>query len=229
MAHEDCLNRPMLDHLLHSHYSILSNVRSSYDTLKREYSLKCMNDLQRQQGWLVPAIKHLTELLQHNSNITFKRTDQDLISFLACKHDLIFVLIQSLATCQLDLWNKTQGHVKVETLVDGRFTYEESIKSHLDLLSIILKKGDLHLLLKRSEELWDILITNVFASPCDRELGLNWFITCFEDLNRDSQIALFEKHVSKLDPINLSPTGNRGTLCMKIYARLFLKTFLTRL
>ena len=117
-------------------------------------------------------------------------------------------MIQSLSTCQLDVWTKTNGHVTIDTLVDGRFTHEESIKSHLDLLSFLLKKGNLYLILKRSEELWDTLIANENASSFDRELGLNWFIICVEDLNRDSQLALFEKRVSKLDPIHLSSKGN---------------------
>ncbi len=207
MAHENHLSRSMLDHILYSHLRIFSEGRSSYETLKRDYCLKCMGDLQRKQGWLVPAIKHLYDLLRHDSTNTFKRTDQDLISLLVKKHDLISALIQSLSTCQLDVWNKTHGHVTIDTLVDGRFTHEESIQNHLDLLSFLLKKGNLYLILKRSEELWDTLITNEHVSSFDHELGLNWFVTCVEDLNHESQNALFEKRVSKLNPIHLSSKG----------------------
>lgn len=231
MAHEERLSRSMLDHVLLCHLRVFSDGRTIYDALKREYCLKCMGDLQRKQGWLVPAIKHLYELLRHDPTSTFKRTDQDLVSVLVSKHDLILALIQSLSTCQLDVWNKTGGHVTIDTLVDGRFTHEESIKNHLDLLSFLLKKGNLFLLLKRGEELWDTLITNENASSFDRELGLNWFITCVEDLSHESQIALFEKRVSKLDPIHLSPKGTErssssslihhfvslGYACFKLY------------
>ncbi|CAF4075236.1 unnamed protein product, partial [Rotaria magnacalcarata] len=214
MAHEDRISRSMLDHLLHCHLRVFSEGRSPYDALKREYCLKCMTDLQRKQGWLVPAIKHLYDLLRHDSTNTFKRSEPDLISLLVNKHDVISALIQSLSTCQFDVWNKTHGHVTIDTLVDGRFTHEESIKTHLDLLSFLLKKGNLYLILKRSEELWDTLITNENASSFDRELGLNWFITCVEDLSRDSQLALFEKRVSKLDPVHLSL---KGYACFKLY------------
>jgi len=214
MAHEDHLSRTMLDHLLHCHLRIFNENRSSYENLKREYCLKCMHDLQRKQGWLVPAIRHLYELLRHDSTNTFKRSEQDLISLLVNQHDLISALIQSLSTCQQDVWKKTHGHVTIDTLVDGRFTHEESIKSHLDLLSFLLKKGSLYLILKRSEELWDTLITNENASTFDRELGLNWFINCVEDINNDSQISLFKKRVSKLNPIVLS---SKGYACFKLY------------
>lgn len=197
----------MLDHLLQSHLRIFSEGRLVHDTLKREYCLKCIDDLQRKQGWLVPAIKHLYDLLHHDSTNTFKRTDQDLVSLLVQKHDLVFALIQSLSTCQLDVWNKTQGNVTIDTLVDGRYTHEESVKTHLDLLSFLLKKGNLFLILQRAEELWDTLIGNEHASPFDHELGLNWFVTCSEDLSRESQTILFEKRVAKLDPINLTSRG----------------------
>ncbi|CAF1447835.1 unnamed protein product, partial [Rotaria magnacalcarata] len=223
MAHEDQLHRSMLDHLLYCHLRVFSEGRSSYDALKRNYCLKCMTDLQRNQGWLVSALKHLYELLLHDLTNTFKISEPDLISLLVNKHDIISALIQSLSTCQLDVWNKTHGHVTIDTLVDGRFTHEESIKTHLDLLSFLLKKGNLYLILKRSEELWDTLITNENASSFGRELGLNWFITCVEDLSRDSQLALFEKRISKLDLSNLSP---KGFECYKLYfARYNLERF----
>ena len=208
MAHEDRLSRSMLDQLLHCHLRVFSEGRSPYDGLKREYCLKCMTDLQRKQGWLVPAIKHMYDLLHHDSMNTFKRLESDLISLLVNKHDVISALIQSLSTCQLDVWNKTHGHVTIDTLVDGRYTHEEAIKTHLDLLSFLLKRGNLYLILKRSEELWDTLIQNDNISLFDRELGLNWFITCVEDLNRESQIELFDKRVSKLNPTNLSSKGS---------------------
>jgi len=214
MAHEERLTRSMLDHILHCHLRVFSEGRSSSETLKRDYCLKCMDDLQQKQGWLVPAIKHLYELLRHDQNSTFKRSDVDLVSLLVSKHDLILALIQSLSTCQKEVWTKTRGHVTVDTLVDGRFTHEESIKSHLDLLSFLLKKGNLYLIFKRSEELWDTLIANDNVSSFDRELGLDWFVNCVEDLNRDSQIDLFQRRVSTLDPIHLSP---KGYACFKLY------------
>ncbi|CAF4375078.1 unnamed protein product, partial [Rotaria magnacalcarata] len=223
MAHEDQLHRSMLDHLLYCHLRVFSEGRSSYDALKRNYCLKCMTDLQRNQGWLVSAIKYLYELLLHNPTNTSKISEPDLISLLVHKHDIISALIQSLSTCQLDVWNKTNGHVTIEKSMDDRFTYEESAKSHLDLLSLLLKKGYLYLILKRGEELWDILITNEKASSLDHELGVNWFMTCVDDFSRDSKLALFEKRVSKLDLINLSP---KGFECYKLYfARYNLERF----
>ena len=208
MAHDDRLSRSMLDDVLHNHLRIFTDGRSSSNSLKRDYCLKCVADLQRKQRWLVPAIRHLYDLLNHDSTNTFKRTDQDLISLLVNKHELMSALIQSLATCQAGVWEQTKGHVTVDTLVDGRFTHEESVKTHLDLLLFLLKKGNILLTLERAEELWDTLIIKKYASSFDRELGLNWFITCVDDLNQKSQPVLFRERVSKLDPINLTTKGN---------------------
>ena len=214
MAHGERLNRSMLDHLLNCHLRIFTESRSSFSTLKREYCLKCVADLQRKQGWLIPAIRHVYDLLHHDTTNTFKRNDNDLVTLLVNKNDLIFILIQSLSQCQRDVWTKTRGNVTIDTLVDGRFTHEESVKTHLDLLSFLLKKGNLFLALKSSEDLWDTLISNEQASSFDHELGLNWFITCVQDLNQETQIALFKKRVSRLDPVNMTAKGYE---CFKLY------------
>ena len=213
MAHENRLSRTMLDRILYHHLQIFSKGRSSYDTLKRDYCLKCMSDLRNKQGWLVPAIKHLRDLLRLDSSSILRRTDEDLILSLITKHDLISVLIQSLSTCQLDVWKKTHGHVTIDTLVDGRFTHEESIKNHLDLLSFLLKtKNSLFFKLDNSEKLWDTLITNERASSFDHELGFDWFITCSQDLQQEIQIVLFQERISKLDPIHLTSKGKKYDL-----------------
>ena len=210
MAHDDRLSRSMLDHILNCHLRIFTEGRSSWNSLKRDYCLKCVADLQRKQRWLVPAIRHLYDLLNHDCTNTFKRTDQDLISLLVAKHELLSALIQSLATCQAGVWEQTKGHVTVDTLVDGRYTHEESVKTHLDLLLFLLKKGNLPLALDRAEELWDTLIIKKYSSSFDRELGLDWFITCVHDLNQKSQPVLFRDRVAKLDPVTLTTKGTDG-------------------
>ncbi len=208
MAHEDTISRPILDRLLYCHLRIFSEGRSPYYGARGDYCLKCMTDLQQlKQGWFVSAVKHLYELLRFDSTNTFDSSEKGFISLLVSKHNLISTLFKSLSTCQSNFWNKTQEHVTIDTLVDGRYTYEESIKSHLDLLSFLLEKGNIYLILTRSEELWDILITNDNPNSFIRELGFNWFITCIDYLNRATQIALFDKRVIKLNLDDLSPEG----------------------
>jgi hypothetical protein len=207
MAHDDSLTRFMLDHVLQCQIRIFSESRSLPSTIKRDYCLKCVTDLQLQQNWLVPAIRHLHDLLRHDSTNTGKRTDDELISLLVYKHDLIHVLIKSLSICQRNVWRKTRGHVTKDTLVDGRFTHEESVKTHLDLLSFLLKKKNVMLILSRSEELWDTLISSEHISSFDRELGLDWFIRCVDDIAQESRRALFKKRVSTMDPIHMTFKG----------------------
>lgn len=207
MAHTDHLNRSMFNRLFHNHYCILSKDSSQYDVLKRKYCLKCIDNLRQQQGWAVPAIKYLNEILCYNSVNTFKQVDQSLI-YLLTNNNIIPILIKSISICQQDAWNKTQGHVKVDTLVDSHFTLEESIERHLDLLSFLLEKDNFNLPLIHSEELWNILINNAKASSFGRELGFRWFIDCFNTFNYESQTALFTRRISELDSVCLCLIGN---------------------
>jgi hypothetical protein len=220
MAHRDHLSRSMLARLFRTHHSIINKDSSEYDILKQEYCIKCVDDFQRQQGWAMPAITYLSELLRVNSTHTFKEANRNLV-YLVAQDDYILALIQSISIYQQDTWDKTQGHVEVSTLVDGRFTLEESIKSHLDLLSCLLKKGNLYLLLKDGEKLWDILITNERSSSFGRELAFNWFMDCLEHFNRESQTALFARRVSDLDTTDLCPIGNYGKCVTLKLKRLF--------
>jgi hypothetical protein len=208
-AHDERLSRSMLDHILQNHYQILSKARFPCDVLKRDYCLKCLDDLQRRQGSVIPAIKYLIEILGHETTFPFFKIEHDLICFLVSKHDLILILLQSIHACQLDWWNKTHDHANMDTPVNERLTHEESIQNHLDLLSLLLKKGNLFLLFKRSEELWDTLIANERANSLERDLGFTWFINCIEDHSQETQSLVFQKRVNILGVNHLSPKGNR--------------------
>ncbi|CAF4589889.1 unnamed protein product, partial [Didymodactylos carnosus] len=60
-------------------------------------------------------------------------------------------------------------------------------------------KARMYVILRRAEELWLTLITNHEACLIDNELGFDWFITSFNEMNRQSRVELYEKHISKLD------------------------------
>ena len=199
----------MLDHIFQNHCLILNTPGFPREVLIHDYCLKCLGDLQRKQGSVIPAVKYLIEILGHEPPYLSKKTEADLISRLTTKHDLILKVIQSICACQLDVWDNTHDHVNTTTLVDKRFTHEESIQNHLDLLSLLLRKGNLFFLLAKSEKLWDTLIANELASSSERDLGFTWFINCIEDHSQETQSLLFQKRVNILDMNHLSPKGNR--------------------
>lgn len=171
---------------------------------------------------MVPAIKYLNRLLSHSSNNRLERINEDIISILVNSHDLVAVLVDNITVGQLDTWTKTSGRVQIDTLIDERFTYKEYVESHLDLLSLLLKQGKLYLILRRAENLWDLLINNEKACSFERELGLDWFIKCIDDLNSDSQCELFKQRISKLVLTELS---SKGKIYWNVFIRLLYRYF----
>ncbi|CAF1117593.1 unnamed protein product [Adineta steineri] len=205
-----CLSPAMLDCFLRSHYQILSIERPEYEEFRHDYSLKCIELVQRKEVWHARSVQYLNEILRLDST-----NNQKLITVLVYKYNIIDVLIENLSNIQQDMWNNTQGIVMPDTLVDGHLTLQQSTKTHLELLSFVLKRGNLYLVLKCIEKLWDILITNERANTCDREFGFSWFIDCMEDISHETQLTLFNQRISKLNPIYLCPKGNA---CFKLYS-----------
>ncbi|CAF1171640.1 unnamed protein product [Adineta ricciae] len=215
LAHDNRLNEVIQQRIFKSHCLILNQERSPHNELKREYCSRCVKHLQQKQDYTISAIRYLIEILSSTHTTTVvERSNFDIIQVLVVKHDIINILIQNIFACQLVTQDKGKTSTKHITLIHGRCTNEDAIEIHLDLLSVLLKKGDLYLIYKRCEELWDILISNGKASSTERELGFNWFVNCQVDLNRETRITLFENRVSKLDVTKLSAKGQE---CFKLY------------
>ncbi len=53
--------------------------------------------------------------------------------------------------------------------------------------------------LPRAFELWDILIMSEHSCDWDKEIGLEWFIECYSDLNEDSRAEIFRKQILNLN------------------------------
>ena len=77
MAHEDRLSRSTLDRILYCHLLIFSEFCSPYYGAKGDYCLKCLSDLQPlKKSCLVPAIKHVHELLHYDPTNTFQSSEK---------------------------------------------------------------------------------------------------------------------------------------------------------
>ncbi|CAF1462561.1 unnamed protein product, partial [Didymodactylos carnosus] len=198
MAHDESLPCSMLDRLLSCHRDISSGSHYLNHKLKYDYCLKCMDYIKSYNlQWIVLSCRYIMKLVEF---------DTEIIYFLINKNDLILYLIQTIGRCQHDVWMQTNGNVSSDTLIDKRHTYKESLKIELDLLTYILKKARMYVILRRAEELWLTLITNHEACLIDNELGFGWFITSFNEMNGQSRIELYEKHISKLDSSKLTET-----------------------
>ncbi|UJR12368.1 hypothetical protein I4U23_016545 [Adineta vaga] len=214
LAHDDRISEGILQCIFNYHYRIFNQGLLPRDGLKREYCLKCLVHLQQKQGWIIPTILYLIKILGSAHTDAGERSNLDIISLHVDKNNLIDILIENISFYQLGIHNKIESHIKYVMLIHGRETYEEAIRIHLNLLSIILKKGHLYLIHKCCEKLWNMLISNEQTNSIEHELGFDWFINCHKDLDHKAQIDLFENHVSKLDLTKLSVKGHE---CFKLY------------
>lgn len=98
--------------------------------------------------------------------------------------------------------------------VDDVFTHEEAITHHLHLMKFILQEGRIYLSFAHAQEIWDVLITNPNSCDWDKYVGFTWFIDCILDLNEESRIEIFKKHILKLKPSKLTLKGYE---CFKLY------------
>ncbi|CAF1377580.1 unnamed protein product, partial [Didymodactylos carnosus] len=191
MAYDENSPCSMIDRLLSCQRDISSGSHYLNRKLKHDYCLKSMDCIKNYNlQWIVPSYRYIMKLVEF---------DREIIHFLIDKNDLILYLIQTIGRCQHDVWIQTNGNVSSDTLIDKRHTYKECLKIELDLLAYMLKKARMYIVLRRAEELWLTLITNHEACLIDNELGFDWFITSFNEMNRQSRVELYEKHISKLD------------------------------
>ncbi|CAF1619979.1 unnamed protein product, partial [Didymodactylos carnosus] len=199
MAHDESLPYSMFDRLLSCHREISSSRHYLNRELICGYCLKCMDHIKNYNlQWIVPSYRYIMELVKFDTE--FKR-------FLIDGNNLILYLIQTIGRCQHDIWIQTDGNVSSDTLIDKRYTYKELLKIQLDLLAYMLRNGRMYAALRHVEELWLTLITNYEASLIDNELGFSWFITSFNEMNGQSRIELYEKHISKLNSSKLTEIG----------------------
>ncbi|CAF4578000.1 unnamed protein product, partial [Didymodactylos carnosus] len=184
MAHDESLPYSILDRLLSCHGDISSGRHYLNRKSKHDYCLKCMDYIKSYNlQWIVPSSRYIMKLVEF---------DTEIIHFLIDKNDFILCLLQTIGRCQHDVWIQTNGNVSSDTLIDKRHTYKECLKLELDLLAYMLKKAPVYVVLRCAEELWLTLITNHEACLIDNELGFDWFITSFNEMNGQSRIEFYE-------------------------------------
>ena len=93
-----------------------------------------------------------------------------------------------------------------------RYSHEEIVDSHLDIMKFFLKEGDLYLSWARCKELWDTLVDNPSAIDMDKDKIFVWFETCITDLEPETQMELFNK---KLLSMNAQDTSKQSFECFK--------------
>ena len=196
--------------------NVLSGGRLPRDTSKSEYLKKCCDDLKKTPGntIAIASLKHIYDILnsyQKSANKALKEAISEILV------PVMKNLCQSLLKCHNNAYEKAKTtNIKFDhtILIDDIFTHEEVVQTHLNLMKFILQEGNLYLNLLRAQEIWDSLINNEYSCEWDKQVGLEWFIDCWLDLNDDSRAEIFKKKILNLKPSKLSLKGYE---CFKLY------------
>uniref|UniRef100_A0A7N6AT44 ubiquitinyl hydrolase 1 n=1 Tax=Anabas testudineus TaxID=64144 RepID=A0A7N6AT44_ANATE len=161
-----------------------------------------------QTVWVVPALRQLHEITRSFIKQTYQKQDKSIIQDLKKNFEIVKLITGSLVCChRLAVTAAGNNGLSSSTLVDGRYTYQEYLDSHLRFLAFFLQEASLYLVWNRAKELWECLVSGLDVCELDRELCFEWFTKGQHDLESDVQQQLFKEKILKLEPYEITMNG----------------------
>uniref|UniRef100_A0A3Q2ZND3 Ubiquitin carboxyl-terminal hydrolase 24 n=1 Tax=Kryptolebias marmoratus TaxID=37003 RepID=A0A3Q2ZND3_KRYMA len=229
LAHLPTLPTSLVQQALEEHLGILSDAYAVKETVKRSYIIKCIEDIKKvrqmsdslerptedasqqsipQAVWVVPALRQLHEITRSFIKQTYQKQDKSIIQDLKKNFEIIKLITGSLVCChRLAVTASGNNGLSGSTLVDGRYTYQEYLDSHLRFLAFFLQEASLYLVWNRAKELWECLVSGPDICELDREMCFEWFTKGQHDLESDVQQQLFKEKILKLEPYEITMNG----------------------
>ncbi|CAL9695704.1 unnamed protein product [Knipowitschia caucasica] len=161
-----------------------------------------------QAVWVVPALRQLHEITRSFIKQTYQKQDKSIIQDLKKNFEIVKLITGSLVCCHR-LAASASGNIGLSgsTMVDGRYTYQEYLDSHLRFLAFFLQEASLYLVWNRAKELWECLVSGPDVCELDREMCFEWFTKGQHDLESDVQQQLFKEKILKLEPYEITMNG----------------------
>ncbi|KAJ0032236.1 hypothetical protein NQD34_002317 [Periophthalmus magnuspinnatus] len=216
LAHLPTLPTSLVQQALEEHLGILSDAYAVKETVKRSYIIKCIEDIKKassqqsspQAVWVVPALRQLHEITRSFIKQTYQKQDKSIIQDLKKNFEIVKLITGSLVCCHR-LAASASGNIGLSgsTMVDGRYTYQEYLDSHLRFLAFFLQEASLYLVWNRAKELWECLVSGPDVCELDREMCFEWFTKGQHDLESDVQQQLFKEKILKLEPYEITMNG----------------------
>uniref|UniRef100_A0A3B4VJU6 Ubiquitin carboxyl-terminal hydrolase 24 n=1 Tax=Seriola dumerili TaxID=41447 RepID=A0A3B4VJU6_SERDU len=228
LAHLPTLPTSLVQQALEEHLGILSDAYAVKETVKRSYIIKCIEDIKKvrhtgtrhsvyfyasqqsspQAVWVVPALRQLHEITRSFIKQTYQKQDKSIIQDLKKNFEIVKLITGSLVCChRLAVTAAGNNGLSGLTLVDGRYTYQEYLDSHLRFLAFFLQEASLYLVWNRAKELWECLVSGPDVCELDREMCFEWFTKGQHDLESDVQQQLFKEKILKLEPYEITMNG----------------------
>uniref|UniRef100_A0A3Q3MMV0 ubiquitinyl hydrolase 1 n=1 Tax=Mastacembelus armatus TaxID=205130 RepID=A0A3Q3MMV0_9TELE len=175
---------------------------------KKTSSFKASQQSSPQTVWVVPALRQLHEITRSFIKQTYQKQDKSIIQDLKKNFEIVKLITGSLVCChRLAVTAAGNNGLSGLTLVDGRYTYQEYLDSHLRFLAFFLQEASLYLAWNRAKELWECLVSGPDICELDREMCFEWFTKGQHDLESDVQQQLFKEKILKLEPYEITMNG----------------------
>uniref|UniRef100_A0A8C1XUB1 Ubiquitin specific peptidase 24 n=1 Tax=Cyprinus carpio TaxID=7962 RepID=A0A8C1XUB1_CYPCA len=246
LAHLPTLPTTLVQQALEEHLTILSDAYAVKETIKRNYIIKCIEDIKKMQiqedspssetqvsfltgtwgkkkpsslakssqltnpqtVWVVPALRQLHEITRSFIKQTYQKQDKSIIQDLKKNFEIVKLITGSLVSChRLAVSVAGSNGLSGSTLVDGRYSYQEYLESHLKFLAFFLQEASLYLVWNRAKEIWECLVSAMDVCELDREMCFEWFTKGQHDLESDVQQQLFKEKILKLEPYEITMNG----------------------
>ncbi|RXN05544.1 ubiquitin carboxyl-terminal hydrolase 24 isoform X3 [Labeo rohita] len=233
LAHLPTLPTTLVQQALEEHLTILSDAYAVKETVKRNYIIKCIEDIKKssqqtnpQTVWVVPALRQLHEITRSFIKQTYQKQDKSIIQDLKKNFEIVKLITGSLVSChRLAVSVAGSNGLSGSTLVDGRYSYQEDkntfvdyrsdscyashlyLEGHLKFLAFFLQEASLYLVWNRAKEIWECLVSGMDVCELDREMCFEWFTKGQHDLESDVQQQLFKEKILKLEPYEITMNG----------------------
>uniref|UniRef100_A0A672T582 Ubiquitin carboxyl-terminal hydrolase 24 n=1 Tax=Sinocyclocheilus grahami TaxID=75366 RepID=A0A672T582_SINGR len=215
LAHLPTLPTTLVQQALEEHLTILSDAYAVKETIKRNYIIKCIEDIKKssqqtnpQTVWVVPALRQLHEITRSFIKQTYQKQDKSIIQDLKKNFEIVKLITGSLVSChRLAVSVAGSNGLSGSTLVDGRYSYQEYLEGHLKFLAFFLQEASLYLVWNRAKEIWECLVSGMDVCELDREMCFEWFTKGQHDLESDVQQQLFKEKILKLEPYEITMNG----------------------
>lgn len=174
LSHLSALPKAHVEQVVEEFFSILSELGNK-DSIKRQYVGRCVDDIKK-NTCVIPALKMLRHISGAKGSSGGKvqpfKQDKFIFNELNRSHDFVKLVSTSLSACHREAVRLSNPKWPLpHVLVDGVYSHEEHMMTHLEFLQFLLKDGSQYLPWNRAKEIWDTLVTNPDACSSDREVG----------------------------------------------------------
>ncbi|MGH0127179.1 UNVERIFIED_CONTAM: hypothetical protein FKN15_071588 [Acipenser sinensis] len=212
LAHLPTLPTSLVQQALEEHLAILSDAYAVKEAVKRNYIIKCIEDIKKiliQEETKTPMETQVSFLMgSWGKKKPGSISKQSIIQDLKKNFEIVKLITGSLVSChRLAVSAAGPGGLSGSTLVDGRYTYQEYLEAHLRFMAFFLQEASLYLVWNRAKDIWECLVSGMDICDLDREMCFEWFTKGQHDLESDVQQQLFKEKILKLEPYEITMNG----------------------